>query len=88
MATKKKRPTGGGKLSRSEVVSIRLDPRLRFGAEMAAAKCRRTLSSFTEWAIEEALKKPPFAKAWKKQLAALKNQSLNDARRMARSIPF
>jgi len=55
---------------------------------MAAAKCRRTLSSFTEWAIGEALKKPPFAKAWKKRLAALKNQSLNDARRMARSIPF
>ena len=55
-AVKKKRVAGGGKLSRSEVVSIRLDPRLRFGAEMAAAKCRRTLSSFTEWAIEEALK--------------------------------
>ena len=72
MATKKKRPTGGGKLSRSEVVSIRLDPRLRFGAEIAAAKCRRTLSSFTEWAIEE----------------ALKSQSLNEARRMARSIPI
>jgi predicted transcriptional regulator len=76
------------KLGRSEVVTIRLDPRLKFGADMAAAKCRRTLSSFTEWAIEEALKKPPFAKAWKKRLAALKNQSLNDARRMARSIPF
>ena len=72
MATKKKRPTGGGKLSRSEVVSIRLDPRLRFGAKMAAAKCRRTLSSFAEWAIAEALKK----------------QDLGDARRMARSIPF
>jgi len=56
MATKKTRSTGGGKLARSEVVSIRLDPRLRFGAEMAAAKHRRTLSSFTEWAIEEALK--------------------------------
>tara|TARA_R110000796_G_scaffold39090_2_gene97795 strand:- start:393 stop:605 length:213 start_codon:yes stop_codon:yes gene_type:complete len=60
------------KLGRSEVVSIRLDPRLRFGAGIAAAKCRRTLSSFAEWAIEEALKK----------------QSLGDARCMARSIPF
>jgi hypothetical protein len=56
MATKKKRPAGGAKLSRSKVVSHRLDPRLHFGAEIAAAKCRRTLSSFTEWAIEEALK--------------------------------
>lgn len=60
------------KLGRSEVVSIRLDPRLKFGAEIAATKCRRTLSSFTEWAIEEALKK----------------QDLSDARCMARSIPF
>jgi len=60
------------KLGRSEVVTIRLDPRLKFGAKMAAAKCRRTLSSFAEWAIAEALKK----------------QDLGDARRMARSIPF
>jgi hypothetical protein len=56
MVAKGKRKTGGGKLARSEVITIRLDPRLRFGAELAAAKHRRTLSSFAEWAIEEALK--------------------------------
>lgn len=45
----------GGKLARSEVITVRLDPRLRFGAELAAWKQRRTLSSFVEWAVEEAL---------------------------------
>lgn len=47
---------GGGKLSRSEVVTVRLDPKLRFSAELAARKQRRTLSSFIEWAIAEAIK--------------------------------
>lgn len=52
MAGKK---TGGGKLVRSEIVTIRLDPRLRYLADLAARKHRRTLSSFIEWAIEESL---------------------------------
>jgi hypothetical protein len=47
---------GGGKLSRSETVTVRLDPKLRYLAELAARKQRRTLSSFVEWAIEENLK--------------------------------
>ena len=46
---------GGGKLSRSETVTVRLDPKLRYLAELAARKHRRTLSSFIEWAIEESL---------------------------------
>ncbi len=37
---------------RSETVSVRLDPKLRYLAELAARKQRRTLSSFVEWAIE------------------------------------
>ncbi|MDH4246279.1 MAG: hypothetical protein OEW39_00505 [Deltaproteobacteria bacterium] len=53
MVTKKK--SGGGKLSRSEVISVRLDPRLRWGADLASRKQRRTLSSFIEWAVETAL---------------------------------
>jgi hypothetical protein len=53
MVAKKK--VGGGKLSRSEVVTIRLDPKLKFAAELAARKQRRTLSSFVEWTIEEAI---------------------------------
>jgi hypothetical protein len=49
------RKGGGGKLSRSETVTVRLDPRLRYLAEVAARKQRRTVSSFIEWAVEEAL---------------------------------
>lgn len=41
--------------SRKAVVAIRLDPRLRFAAELAAAKERRTLSNFIEWAVEHAV---------------------------------
>ena len=56
MAVRKKGGKGG-KLSRSEVVTVRLDPRLRYGVELAARKHRRTASSFIEWAIEEALQR-------------------------------
>jgi hypothetical protein len=45
----------GGKLSRSETVTVRLDPKLRYLAELAALKHRRTLSSFIEWALEDTL---------------------------------
>lgn len=46
---------GGGKLARSETVTVRLDPKLRYLAELAALKQRRTVSSFIEWAIEYTL---------------------------------
>src|SRR5450631_1826768 len=46
---------GGGKLARSETVTVRLDPKLRYLAELAALKHRRTLSSYIEWAIEDSL---------------------------------
>jgi len=50
MAANKKMP--GGRLNRSEVVSVRLDPRTYFGAELAAVRQRRTLSSLIECAID------------------------------------
>jgi hypothetical protein len=53
--TEKKRRGGGGKLARTEIVQVRLDPKLRYLAELAARKQRRTLSSFIEWAIEDTL---------------------------------
>lgn len=53
MATARK--TGGAKTSRSETVTVRLDPKLRYLAELAARGQRRTLSSFIEWAIEKSL---------------------------------
>ena len=50
------RPSGGGsKLQRTETVTLRLDPKLRYLTGLAARKQRRTVSSFIEWAIERAL---------------------------------
>jgi predicted transcriptional regulator len=57
MAADKKSKSGGGKLTRTETVTVRLDPKLRYLAELAARKQRRTVSSFIEWAIEDALKR-------------------------------
>jgi hypothetical protein len=50
------RRSGGGKLSRSETVTVRLDPKLNYLCELAARAQRRTKSSFIEWAIDNALK--------------------------------
>lgn len=50
-----KRKGGGAQLNRSETVTVRLDPKLRYLAELASRKQRRTLSSFIEWAIEDSL---------------------------------
>ncbi len=47
----------GGKLNRSETVTVRLDPKLNYLSELAARAQRRTKSSFIEWAVQEALKK-------------------------------
>jgi hypothetical protein len=40
---------------RSEVVTVRLDPKVKYLAELAARKQRRPLSSYVEWAIERSL---------------------------------
>jgi len=53
---KSKRKGGGGKLNRSETVTVRFDPKLRYLLELAARKQRRTVSSYIEWAVEESLK--------------------------------
>lgn len=55
MAAKKK--GAGGSLTRSQVVTVRLDPKLKYGAELASRRQRRTISSFIEWAIEQAIDK-------------------------------
>lgn len=46
---------GGGKLNRSETVTVRLDPKLNYLCDLAARAQRRTKSSFIEWAVAEAL---------------------------------
>lgn len=44
------------KVRRSETVTVRLDPRMNYLAELAARSQRRTKSSFIEWAVQEAIK--------------------------------
>lgn len=55
--SKEKEDTPSKKLKtqKSEIVSIRLEPKLRYLAEIAARKHRRTLSSYIEWAIAKSL---------------------------------
>lgn len=55
MAEQKRRKGGGGKLSRTETVTVRLDPKLRYLTELAARKHNRTLSSYIEWTLKTAL---------------------------------
>lgn len=40
---------------RSEVIGVRLDPKLKYLAEIAARKQRRSLSSYIEWVISQSL---------------------------------
>jgi hypothetical protein len=59
MTEQELRRGGGGKLSRSETVTVRLDPKLRYLAELAGRLHRRTLSSYIEWAIKASLDAEP-----------------------------
>jgi len=52
MTERKKSKVGAAGLTRSEVVTVRLDPKLRYIADLAARKQRRSVSSFIEWAVE------------------------------------
>ena len=56
---------GISKLNRTEVATVRFDPRLRFAVELAARKQRRTISSFIEWAVEKAVKEVEVGKLFK-----------------------
>ena len=53
--TEKKRKSKAG-TPRTEVFAMRLDPKLKYLAEIAARKQRRSLANFMEWAIELGLK--------------------------------
>lgn len=55
MQTKVKSKGNGGTLTRSETVTVRFDPKLRYLAELAARSHRRTLSSWIEWAVKNAI---------------------------------
>lgn len=52
MKVKKK---SGGRLGRTEIVQVRFDPQMRFGAELAAIAEKRTLSSYIEQSVFKSL---------------------------------
>lgn len=72
----KRRKPGGAKLSRSETVTVRLDPKLRYFAELAARKHRRTLSSFIEWAVEDVVRRVNLHEG--SEFSGETNQSIGD----------
>lgn len=53
MAEKNRKAKAGG--PRTEVFAMRLDPKLKYLAEIAARKQRRSLANFIEWSLERAL---------------------------------
>lgn len=53
MAEKNRKAKAGG--PRTEVFAMRLDPKLKYLAEIAARKQRRSLANFIEWSLEQAL---------------------------------
>lgn len=53
MTERKRKPKTG--TLRTEVFAMRLDPKLKYLAEIAARKQRRSLANFIEWAIEQSL---------------------------------
>ena len=55
MAVQKNKKSRGGKLHRTQVVTLRLDPKLRYLTDLAARTQRRTTSGFIEWAIEQSM---------------------------------
>ena len=55
MVKKNEGKGGGAKLTKTEIVTVRVDPKIKYLAELAARRQRRSLSSFIEWAILESL---------------------------------
>lgn len=55
MTEKKRKPKSGA--PRTEVFAMRLDPKLKYLAEIAARQQRRSLANFIEWSIASALDK-------------------------------
>ena len=53
MADGKSKTKAGG--PRTEVFAMRIDPKLKYLAEIAARKQRRSLANYVEWAIEQSL---------------------------------
>lgn len=80
----------GGKLNRSETVTVRLDPRLNYLCDLAARVQRRTKSSFIEWAVETVLDsvKVPNTGGWDSEALSINDlaKSLWDVDEMDRLV--
>lgn len=57
MAENVKRGAKSPDMSKTVTVSVRLDPKLKYLAEIAAREQRRALSSYIEWAVAQSLEK-------------------------------
>lgn len=57
MAENAKRGAKSPDMSKTVTVSVRLDPKLKYLAEIAAREQRRALSSYIEWAVAQSLEK-------------------------------
>ena len=44
--------------TKAESITVRLDPKIRYGLELLARKQRRNLSSVVEWALQKAINEP------------------------------
>lgn len=61
MASKSKSGSGGNTTSassswvKSDVITLRLNPKLKYGVELLSRKQHRTISSLVTWAIEQAI---------------------------------
>jgi hypothetical protein len=49
----------GGNLTRTETVTVRFDPRLRYLLEIASRQHRRTVSSYIEFVLSKAIDEEP-----------------------------
>ena len=56
MPKREKKKGGGSKLNKTQTVTLRLDPRLRYLTDLAARTQRRTTSAFIEWSIEQSMR--------------------------------
>ncbi|MBY0404184.1 MAG: hypothetical protein K2X66_09815, partial [Cyanobacteria bacterium] len=45
-----------GSQTKAEALTLRVNPKIKYGLELLARKQHRTLSSVMEWAIDKALK--------------------------------
>ncbi len=59
-----RRSTEGTAGKKSEIVTVRFDPKLKYLAELAARKQRRPLSSYIEWAVEQSLAQVVLEEEW------------------------